>query len=59
LGTKWAVVDIVDGEVFGPFDNEEDAKRFLRRHDDDMYAGTEEGFGVFHKQMSPVNMEAL
>lgn len=55
----WVVVDIIDGDVYGPFESEEDAKKFLRRHDEDMYAGTEEGFGVFHKQLSPVVMEAV
>jgi hypothetical protein len=56
----WVVVDIVDScIVFGnPFKDEESALKFLRRYDEDMYAGTEEGFGLFHKQVTPVGEEA-
>ena len=56
----WVVVDIVDGNVFGnPFTDEEAALKFLRRYDEDMFAGTEEGFGLFHKQVTPVAEEEL
>jgi len=55
----WVVVDIVDGNVFGNFEDEPSALKFLRRYDEDMFAGTEEGFGLFTKQITPVAEESV